>query len=225
MMRLRYAIAACFLLLSVPFSLKAQTVVPGQTLYGTVDWTSSMNPILITGDITIDDGATLNIGPGCDIRFQNKSDDTHWGWDISRSEIIVYGTLNINGTASELVILTSTGTCDGGWFGIIFSGDSASGTLQYANIDHSVFGINFTALDTASVTAATNCLIHDVSDGMYFDNSSSPYITECTVINAIVAFSCWGGTAPAITNCNTFGLTGDAMAVYATEGTQPIFTG
>jgi hypothetical protein len=225
-MRLRYAIAASFLLLTIPISLKAQTVIPGQTLYGTVDWDSSMNPILVTGDITVDDGATLNIGPGCDIRFQENSDDTHWGWDITRSEIIVYGTLNVNGTASELVVLTSTGTCGTGWFGIIFSGNSASGAIQYANIDHSVFGINFTALDTGSVTTAANCLIHDVSEGMYFDNSSSPAVTDCTVINAVTAFSCWGwDTAPAITNCNTFGLMVEARAVYATEGTQPVFTG
>ena len=226
MMRLWYFVLAFFLLLAIPISLTAQTVIPGQTLYGTVNWTSAMNPILVTGDITIDDGATLNIGPGCDIRFQENSDDTHWGWDVDRSEIIVYGTLNINGAASELVVLTSTGTADEGWFGIIFSGDSASGTIQYANIDHSVFGINFTALDTTLATTATNCLIHDVGTGMYFDNSSSPAITVCAIINAETAFGCWGwGTAPAITNCNTFGLTGDAMAVYATEGTQPVFTG
>lgn len=225
-MRLRRAFLAFFLLLSIPISLTAQTVIPGQTLYGTVNWTSSMNPILVTGDITIDDGATLNIGPGCDIRFQENSDDTHWGWDVKRGEIIVYGTLNINGTVSELAILTSTGTAEEGWFGIVFSGDSASGTIQYANIDHGVFGINFTALDGAFLTTATNCLIHDVGTGMYFDNSSSPAVTDCTVINAETAFGCWGwGTMPLITNCNTFGLTGAAMAVYATEGTQPAFTG
>lgn len=226
MTRLRYVVSISFLLLAIPISLTAQTTIPGQTLYGTVNWTSSMNPILVTGDITIDDNATLNIGPGCDVRFQEYSDDTHWGWDITRSEIIVYGTLNVNGTAPGLVVLTSTGTKPEGWFGIIFSGDSASGTIQYANIDHSVFGINFTALDTMLATSATDCLIHDVGMGMYFDNSSSPAVADCTVINAEIAFGCWGwDTAPAIVNCNTSGLTGRAMAVYATEGTQPVFTG
>lgn len=225
MMRLWCFVSASFLSLAIPLSLTAQTTIHGQTLYGTVNWTSSMNPILVTGDITIDDNATLNIGPGCDVRFQENSDDTHWGWDITRSEIIVYGTLNVNGAASELVVLTSTGTKAEGWFGIIFSGDSASGTIQYANIDHSVFGINFTALDAMLATTATDCLIHDVGEGMYFDNSSSPNITDCTVINASTAFSCWGYTAPAITNCNTFGLAGAARAVYATEGTHPVFIG
>ena len=229
-MRLRYAIPGFLLLFLLPLSLRAQTMVPGQTLYGTVNWTSSMNPIVVTGDITIADGATLTIGPGCDVRFQENSDDTHWGWDIIRSEIIVYGTLNISGTPSDLVILTSTGTGAQGWFGIIFSDNTAAGTIQYCNIDHSVYGINFTACDGplygGTAPVVSNCMINDVSVGMLFDDDSSPSITSSTIINAAIGFECMSSSAPAITGCNVAFLTGASkMAVYATEGAKPTFTG
>jgi len=229
-MRLRYVIPAFFLMFLLPLSLEAQTMVPGQTLYGTVNWTPSMNPIVVTGDITIDDSATLTIGPGCDVRFQENSDDTHWGWDTQRSEIIVYGTLNISGTPSDLVILTSTGTGAQGWFGIIFSDNTATGAIQYCNIDHSVYGINFTACDGplygGTAPVVSNCMINDVSVGMLFDNDSSPSITTSTIINASIGFECMADSAPAITNCNVAFLTGTSkMAVYATEGAQPTFTG
>lgn len=228
-MRLRYAISAIPLLFLLPLSLKAQTIVHGQTLYGSVNWTSSMNPIIVTGDITIDEGATLTIGPGCDIRFQENKDDTKWGWDKKRSEIIVRGTLDISGTPSELVMLTSTGTGPQGWFGIIFSENTATGTIQYCNIDHSVYGINFTACDGplygGTAPVVSNCMINDVSVGMLFDDDSSPSITTSTIINAAIGFVCMSDSAPAITNCNTGFLAGNKMAVYATEGAQPTFTG
>lgn len=218
---------AAILLLAYSVSpVYSQTTINGQTLGIDTTWDSSMNPIFITGDITIPDTITLTIGEGCDIRFQENSDDTHWGWDILRSEIIVYGTLNINGTALNGVTLTSTGTGSKGWFGVIFSDDTAGGTIDYCNISRAVFGINFTACTNApSPPTVSDCLITDVESGIYFDNSSSPAISDSTIIHAGVAFDCWALSSPTITNCNAANLTGDAMAVYATEAATPSFIG
>jgi hypothetical protein len=189
------------------------------------EWDASMNPIVITGDITIDDDATLTIGPGCDVRFQENSDDTHWGWDILRSEIIVYGELKIDGTTADPVTLTSTGVAPQGWFGIIFSDNTATGTIDYCNIGSSVYGINVTACSAATPPSISNCLINDVTTGFMFDNTVTPTVTDCMVIYASEAFSCWGVSAPVITNCNASNLTGDSRAVYATDVATPIFTG
>jgi len=159
------AIVLFGIILLLPVSSIATTTISGRTLYGDNSWDSSMNPIVVTGDITIALGATLNIGEGCEVRFQENSDDTHWGWDLLRSEIIVYGTLNVNGTASNLATLTSTGTAVNGWFGIIFSDNNATGTIRYCNIDHSLYGINFTACAPAFhygiCTGGTNTTLVD----------------------------------------------------------------
>ncbi|MCX6355435.1 MAG: carboxypeptidase-like regulatory domain-containing protein [Candidatus Aureabacteria bacterium] len=224
---MKYAVIVLFgIMLLLPVASVATTTISGRTLYGDNSWDSSMNPIIVTGDITIALGATLNIGEGCEVRFQENSDDTHWGWDLLRSEIIVYGTLNVNGTPSNLVTLTSTGTAVNGWFGIVFSDDSSSGTLSYCNIDHSVYGIEFKAFDATPPNPTVNyCFINDVTSGIRFDGTSSPFINNTTVINAVVAFDCWGVSAPRLTNCNTSGLTGSAKALYVTEYSTPIIVG
>jgi hypothetical protein len=204
----------------------AQTTIVGQTLDTDTVWDSSMNPIFVSGDITIPDSVTLTIEDGCDIRFQENSDDTHWGWDITRSEIIVYGTLDIIGTPSAPVLLMSTGTGGNGWFGIIFSDSTATGTISYCNITRSVFGINFTACAPApSHPVVSHCSINDVASGVFFDDNSAPELNTTTVNYASTAFDCWGHSAPTLTNCNAGNLTGDAMAIYATEYTTPTFIG
>ena len=231
-MRLRRAFLPAILACIIPAaSGAAPTTIPGKTIYGSTAWNASMNPITVTGDITIAAGATLTIGKGTEVRFRENSDDTHWGWDLARSEIIVYGTLKINGTEAEPVTLTSTGTAAMGWFGIVFSdryaSPGATGTIDYCNIARSVYGINFTSCTPA--TAARNCLINDVAVGMFFDSDSAPAITDCTVISAIVGFECVGVSAPVITNCNVTGLVEDKddnkAAVYATEYSAPAFIG
>ncbi len=154
-MRLRRAFLPAILACIIPAaSGAAPTTIPGKTIYGSTAWNASMNPITVTGDITIAAGATLTIGKGTEVRFRENSDDTHWGWDLTRSEIIVYGTLKINGTEAEPVTLTSTGTAAMGWFGIVFSDEYASpgatGTIDYCNIARSVYGINFTSCTPAT---------------------------------------------------------------------------
>ena len=301
---LKFLFPLLLLMLFFPPPGAAQTTsgtiqAPGET------WNHTMNPIIVTGDITIPDGRYLDILHGCDIRFQENSDDTHWGWDILRSEIIVYGILNIdgrlgpnactgppapgdpyelvdaatdfvaelvgpgalvinhtksskgvvteNGAANDTliiddgmrdsggvlvnnetgdsytvivpVILTSTGTGDEGWFGIVFSDDNAQGNIRYCNIDHSVYGINFTACHTLFSPEVDYCTINDVTTGMYFDNESNPTINNSTIISASRAFSCWAYSAPVITNCNATTLNGEVEAVYATEATEPEFYG
>mgnify|MGYP002681682071 CR=1 FL=1 len=144
-MRLRYVSRLAAALVLFPSVSISQTTAG--SIWGVENWDSSMNPIIVTGDVTVEAGATLNIGPGTEVRFRENNDDTRLGWDIRRSELIVYGTLNINGAADSVVVLTSTGTAAGGWFGIVFADNAATGTIQYCNIDRSVFGINFTACD------------------------------------------------------------------------------
>ncbi|MDD5556254.1 MAG: IPT/TIG domain-containing protein [bacterium] len=210
-------------------SAAGAVVISGRTLHGVHNWSASDNPIIVTGDITVAVGATLNIGPGCDVRFNDRKDDTSGGWDPGRSEIIVNGMLNINGTADEPVTLTSTGTGQWGWLGIIFALNSATGTIEYCNIDRSVYGINFIACAGLSHGGADpvvrNTLINDVSTGIFFDSESSPLIENVTIIQADSAFECWGFSYPLITNSNVAFLFGRKIAAFATEGANPYFVG
>lgn len=210
----------------IPCVSPAATTISGRTLYGPANaWNSSMNPIIVTGDITIDKNATLTINPGCEVRFQENGDDTHWGWDILRSEIIVYGELNIAGTPAEPVTLTSTGVGPQGWFGIIFSDETGTGTIQYCSINHSVYGVNVTACSAATPPTISNCLIYDVTTGFMFDNSSMPSVTDCTILSASEGFRCQGYSEPSVENCNIAEMNGLKRAVYATESSTAIFRG
>ena len=226
-MRSTLCLALASICVSFPFAAHSQTT--SGSIWGSETWDSTMNPILVTGDVTIEEGATLTIEAGTEVRFE-PSDDTEYGWDFDRCEIIVYGTLNILGTDENLVVLTGRDTAAMGWFGIIFSDVNATGTVQYCNIDRSVYGINFTSCaGGANAPAVSNCLINDVAVGMYFDSDSAPAITDCTVVNASIGFECWDVSAPVITNCNVSGLVpgaeGAGRSVYATERCTPVFTG
>ena len=223
-MRSTLWLALASLCVLFPFAAHSQTT--SGSIWGDETWDSTMNPILVTGDVTIEEGATLTIEAGTEVRFE-PSADTEYGWDFDRCEIIVYGTLDILGTADNLVVLTGRDTAAMGWFGIVFSDVNAAGTIEYCNIDRSVYGINFTSCATlpAAPPSVSNCLINDVAVGMMFDSDTAPSITDCTVINTGVGFECWDVSAPVITNCNVSGLAADGRAVYATEYCAPVFVG
>ena len=83
---LKFLFPLLLLMLFFPPPGAAQTTsgtiqAPGET------WNHTMNPIIVTGDITIPDGRYLDILHGCDIRFQENSYDTHWGWEIGRAHV------------------------------------------------------------------------------------------------------------------------------------------
>jgi uncharacterized protein (TIGR03382 family) len=104
---------------------------------------SGANTIL--GDLIVAPGITLTLAPGATLTFPTN-DSMYGGVDTSHAELIVNGTLAVNGSAASPVTLTSTGSTAGSWYGIRVASGTGT-TIGYANITEAVRGIE-TSVDT-----------------------------------------------------------------------------
>jgi hypothetical protein len=104
----------------------SQTEITSETISGT--WTLENSPYLIKNDVAVPSGQTLRIEAGVEVRF----DGLHY--------MHVYGDLQIDGSASQRVLLCANDTTGwykltvngGGWRGIAFYGSTMySYTLSY----------------------------------------------------------------------------------------------
>ena len=92
-------------------------------------WTSEFNPYTITGDLTINEGDTLIIEPGVEIRTENYS------------QILVNGRIVANAENDEPIIFTS----DSSWKGIKFYNSEEDNLIKNCKIEnafHSALEIN-----------------------------------------------------------------------------------
>jgi predicted outer membrane repeat protein len=96
------------------------TVIPGGTVSGT--WTAAGSPYLIHGDITIQAGSLLTIGPGVDVNFQG-----HY-------ILTVYGELQAVGTETDSICFFAADTLIG-WKGISFY-TSGNGRIEFAAVQY-----------------------------------------------------------------------------------------
>jgi len=134
-----------FLLIS---ALHSQTNVQG-TINSNTTWTSSSNPYVVTGSLTIRDGATLTIQNGVEVRFTTSSYITV-GYSSSSK-----GNLSASGVTFK-GMLTSDAR-------IYFKNNSASGSLSNCTFDNTYLWIE-------------NCEI--TVSGSSFDNCVYPIVLE-----------------------------------------------
>jgi parallel beta-helix repeat protein len=109
----------------------------GINFEGSIDtnttWSENMT---ITGDTTIEEGATLYILPGVNV------------WFKSNVRFYVKGTLYANGTEGNLINFTSSS--NNPWKGIwnrIQLRSTASGRMNYCNISYALYGVDFYQAD------------------------------------------------------------------------------
>ena len=115
-MSTRVVTAVVATLVSVIFPIEAgsQTLVTGQ-LPGSATWTASGNPYVLTGDVVVPPGATLTIEAGVNVVVLN-TDDQASGLDAARIELIVNGSLAVNGSFAERVtIAPQAGVTGSAW--------------------------------------------------------------------------------------------------------------
>ena len=103
-------------------------------LVGDATWTGRVD---LDGDVVVTPGATLTIEAGAEIRFA-RGDAQGTGFDPDRSELIVYGDLNINEGASFASSATRTGPLD--WSGIYLLDGQAVNPAAF-EIDHAQRGV------------------------------------------------------------------------------------
>ncbi|TNE45195.1 MAG: right-handed parallel beta-helix repeat-containing protein, partial [Deltaproteobacteria bacterium] len=118
---------------------QANAITVQGTLYNNTRWTTSMSPVIVNGDLTIDKSATLTIDPGVVVQAAS-SDGQSSGLDTSRVEIIVNGVLRAVGSPNSKIVFKGPSTSKGVWYGIrVPSGGTA--TLTYATVESARNGI------------------------------------------------------------------------------------
>ncbi|MBN1648023.1 MAG: cadherin-like beta sandwich domain-containing protein [Spirochaetales bacterium] len=99
------------------------------------------SPYYVTGDIVIETGVTCTIDPG--VEFIIAEGDAMGSGDTEElealTEIIVDGTLDINGTESQPVVFRSVNSAEGEgqterWFGIEADGSGKTINMEYARV-------------------------------------------------------------------------------------------
>jgi len=117
---------------------------PVACLFGTlarnVSWDGTKPNLPVLGDVTVPSGKTLTIDDGGILEFA-KTDNQVDGTDSTRSELIVYGSLDLDGAT---VCLTSGAAVDsmGDWYGIRILG-SGSADIDSACVEYADNGITF----------------------------------------------------------------------------------
>ncbi|MDA3832318.1 MAG: hypothetical protein PF495_02880, partial [Spirochaetales bacterium] len=162
-------------------SLSAETELKG-ALNGRL--TAEEGPYLVTGNITIDKGTTLEIEAGTILRF------------ASGTGLLVRGVLLSAGTSGDEVVLTSDRTpSPGSWRGVIF--DGGSGTLEHTRIlyagqeQHLQGGWRNAAIHTlgnADPTIVNSQIAHTKGDAIHLYDTSSPTVAASDMRGAASPF-------------------------------------
>ncbi|MBZ0237566.1 MAG: DUF4215 domain-containing protein, partial [Deltaproteobacteria bacterium] len=109
------------------------------TLWSTTTLALTGSPFTVPGDLTVAPGVTVTIEPGVVIRFAT-SDTMRSGDDLGEVELRVAGTLVAPGTASMPILLESSSTSAGAWWGVRLLGGTAS-TLDRVTIAEAQYGL------------------------------------------------------------------------------------
>lgn len=131
-------------------------------------WDNKTKPYVVYGFFRVKPGATLTIKEGVKIYFSPYS------------PLEIYGTLKIEGTATEPVIMEGDRTSDknsdrhypikyanipGQWFGIALGWPSSGNTIKHARIKNATFGIyiDSSSVDGKPVVSVFNSFIQNMS--------------------------------------------------------------
>ncbi|AKT39087.1 DUF4215 domain-containing protein [Chondromyces crocatus] len=161
------------LLVAMTRNAAAQTTIPGGNVINQT-WTLAGSPYTVQGDVVVPAGATLTIEAGVQVRFASTDAQTS-GLDTSRVELTVRGTLNLNGTAANPVVLqASSGSSAGLWYGVVADQASAVLNTSHVNVRHAEYGFHLLVGQQTlqGITAHTNRY------GIYFAGSASGSVTN-----------------------------------------------
>ena len=135
--------------------------------------------VRIDRDVKVAAGTTLTILPGVDVTFTAGSDSANLGVDSARCELIVEGTLLVEGTSGNPVTFTSTGGSVGDWYGIRVL-DGGVIDLDHCRVEEAYKGISG---DDPQTFVLTNLEIEDcVTHGIYCEGcDETTEIEGCTI--------------------------------------------
>jgi subtilisin family serine protease len=148
--------------------------IPRDTTWGEP---GSPDQIYISGDLIVGEGDTLTINPGVTVNVALDDNDTT-GVDTARVEMIINGTLEINGTSQEPVVIQGwNGSGRDDWIGIRFTNTSSGNDL-----DHVVIKNAETAVETDVSLTLEDVVIDSCVTALYSKASmqlEDVSITDC----------------------------------------------
>jgi len=200
------------------------TLVSGAISVNTT-WLLANSPYLVTADVTVNAGVTLNIEPGVIVKFYPGGDLT------------VNGILNAVGTVDQRITFTSIkddslggdsnfdGTATyprpGDWGRILFADSSvdSSNNLQFAQIRYGGAGVVQTS--SASPNISNNLITMSSGYGLAHTNYSAPTISNNHILDNLGGGISLGSTSsPSISNNQIWGNIG--YAIYMDASCYPV---
>ncbi len=112
-------------------------------LSGIIDQDTTIGgTIWVTGDVIVQSGVTLTVGPGTQA-FVLPMDMNNLWIDTERIEIVISGNLVVNGQAGERVVVRSGAQepAIGDWVGIMVQQSAQDVDVQYMDLSHADTGI------------------------------------------------------------------------------------
>ena len=158
----------------------------------------------MTGAITVNNGVTLDIEPGVDIRFTHQSQN-----------LLINGTLIADGTPSSTIDFSNSGPS-------IFLNSSSTGSfLDHVNAT-SLGSFNEAALVIASDAIVTNSQFTGCEVGIRVANGVSPVIDNVTFLDSNDYGVKIDDGSPVISNSLIDGFGGGFSGILLTNGTPSI---
>ena len=180
--------------------------VLGSLAAGDMIWYDLDMDYILTGNTTIQGGASLSIEPGCVVKLENYISMT------------VFGTLNGLGTPADEVLFTRR-DADDQWYGLFYYSGS-SGNLAYCTIEHATgYGQGYAVYGTGALPQIQHCTFRNNSYGVGATNLSNPTLSEANTftdnVQAGIYFNNCSGAS--ISNQTLTGHVGSHGAIYITS--------
>lgn len=133
-------------------------------------WSLAGSPYVVTDHVTIQNGDTLTIEPGVEVKFN------------SQKKMTVAGTLIAEGTSGSRITFTSNQSppAVGNWDRITFTGDGTTSVFAYVIIEYAARAID---LNTGSPSIQHNEIRYD-NHGIYLQGTLTNYPSPIIVNNS-----------------------------------------
>ena len=198
---------------ALPFISDATANLAG-TLYSNTSLAAG-TPHVVTGDLVVPLGVTLTLEPGARLDFAT-TDEMASGNDPARVELIVYGTLEVNGTTASPVTLSSASTATNAWYGVRMEEGSGGSTVEGVIIERARRGLTH---DSSVPGTFEDLTVRDCSEVGVDVLRGSPTFDRLTATRTVFGVSVAPQASATIRNALIFDQTSHGVSVSTNAST------